>query len=348
MTRYRSKIVGAVLITCAVIGLGWSVVSARRDAASDQANHLAELGVVLQRPRPWQVEQINRWPSDIPPSELRALQSFSGIKLLNLQRATIADADLAYLTELPKLETLLLGQTQITDRGLVTIAKIPTLKMLSLEHADVTKVGVRELKQLRPDLSIEVYEASLVGLEHLKPYLPHATLDEDYELVALDLLASDVTDDDLQPLMQCERLRILNLSETSVGDPGIAHLASLSNLEELWLRDTEVTDAGLAVIGRLTKLRALSLADTTVSDEGVEHLKSLTQLEILHLGSTEVSDAALRLLQDMASLKELYLSNSRATQEGTNALMSALPNTKVIADPASLQRAEDIESKVLG
>jgi len=165
-------------LVCAVTAVAWRAVSSRHRAASEQADRLSALGVVMQRTSPWRVEQINLWPSDLPPAEIRSLRSFPNVKLLNLQGSAITDNELGYLTQLPQLETLVLGQTQITDQGLQTIAKFQRLKKLSLEHADVTNVGVRELKQLRPDLEIEVYEASLVGLGHLKPYLPHGTLDE--------------------------------------------------------------------------------------------------------------------------------------------------------------------------
>ena len=348
MSRSRTKIVCVLLLACATAFAAWQVAASRHRAAADQASRLAALGVVMQQSKPWRVEQINRWPSDLPAKEIRSVQSFSGLKLLNLQGSKITDAELAYLTQLPHLETLLLGETQITDRGLPTIAKIQSLKELSLEHADVTHVAVRELKRSRPDLNIEVYEASLVGLGHLKPYLPHGTLDEDYELVSLDLLGSDVKDKDLEPLVKCRRLRMLNLSETSVGDAGIKHLAPLSNLEELWLRGTNVTDDSLAIIGQLKHLRALSLAETTISDAGVERLRELPQLEILHLGNTQVTDAGLQALHTLISLQELYVANSLATDEGAAALMTVLPNTKIVVDRAAAGSAKDIESKVLG
>ena len=62
---------------------------------------------------------------------------------------------------------------------------------------------------------------------------------------------------------------VLDLSDTSVSDAGLAHLSGLTGLQRLYLSDTGVTDAGLAHLTGLTGLHVLYLYRTRVTDAGV-------------------------------------------------------------------------------
>ena len=76
------------------------------------------------------------------------------------------------------------------------------------------------------------------------------------------------------------------LTGTQITDAGLAHLASLSKLRELWIGQTAVTDAGLEHLSGLKNLETLDVSGTKVTLEGFQRLKqALPRLE------TKVSDS---------------------------------------------------------
>ena len=170
----------------------------------------------------------------------------------------------------------------------------------------------------------------------------------------LDLLATEISDRELGSLLDSlHDLRFLSLAETRVGDDGLKHLLSLTELEELHLDYSEITDAGVALLASLPKLRILDLKGTKISDEGLAHLgglhqleglyltrtsvtdagmvylSSLTKLKTLILWDTAVSDGGLTHLTSLTELKELILWNTKVTQQGASALQQALPDCDV-------------------
>jgi len=90
------------------------------------------------------------------------------------------------------------------------------------------------------------------------------------------------------------------------------HVAALTTLELLNLRDSQVTDAGLVHITGLTKLRGLELIGTPVTDAGLVHLESLTRLESLYLDRTAVGDEGLIQQLHFDRLDRLFQRASQA------------------------------------
>ena len=62
-------------------------------------------------------------------------------------------------------------------------------------------------------------------------------------------------------------------------------------------RRTKVTDDGLVHLAGMTELRRLYLKNTRITDSGLEHLKGLTKLNQLDLRSTKVTDVGVKKLQ---------------------------------------------------
>ncbi len=75
-------------------------------------------------------------------------------------------------------------------------------------------------------------------------------------------------------------------------DDDLRLVATLSKLEELNLSNTDIGDIGLAHLPRLTHLRSLALVYTNITDDGLRHVKSLTSLKRLYLDGTKTTSAA--------------------------------------------------------
>ena len=89
----------------------------------------------------------------------------------------------------------------------------------------------------------------------------------------------------------------VNLNDRNITDAGLAHLAALPQLRELWLDGNQITDAGLAHLAALPQLQKLFLDGTQITDAGLAHLAGLTQLQELWLYQTQVTDVGVTKLQ---------------------------------------------------
>ncbi len=113
----------------------------------------------------------------------------------------------------------------------------------------------------------------------------------------------------------------VNLAGQEVSD--LSPLASLTNLDRLYLIDTRVSD--LSPLASLTNLGYLGLSGTDVSD--LSPLASLSNLRRLFLNGTVVSD--LSPLASLTNLRRLFLNGTKVTKEEIAKLQAALPNCRV-------------------
>jgi Leucine rich repeat len=94
------------------------------------------------------------------------------------------------------------------------------------------------------------------------------------EAEGLSLPDAGVSDDLMDRIGRCRRLRWLNLSGNPITDAGLVHLGRLTNLEGLDLEGTRVTDVGLVHLAALSGLRKLDLYRTRVTKTGLRDLAS--------------------------------------------------------------------------
>ncbi len=135
---------------------------------------------------------------------------------------------------------------------------------------------------------------------------------------------SQANDAALTNLKDCQGLRSLDLSATSVSDAGLKELAGLESLRRLVLDGTKVTDDGLDALGRLTNLQALSLQGTRIR-EALRPLTGLKRLERLNLSGAGVTDATLADLRNLPGLRFVDLRATNVTQPGVAALGKSAP-----------------------
>ena len=99
---------------------------------------------------------------------------------------------------------------------------------------------------------------------------------------------------------------MLILTETQVGDAGLAHLETLAKLKTLTLGRIMVTYTGqLARLNGPSGFETESLSGTKVTDAGLVHLKNKSELRSLYLVGTRVSDAGIRSLQQKLPMVEI-------------------------------------------
>ena len=238
-------------------------------------------------------------PAGDPSSIVATLQSTAtAVKLdangfvidVDYRGATIGDETVEQLSRLTHLRYLKLAGTGITNTGLIEVGKIASLRSLDLRDCAISDAGI----------------GHLVGLTQLK---------------ALRLSgksgATDVGDAAMTDIAGLTQLKSLALDCLWVSDLGIASLAPLQNLEELYMAKTLIGDDALTVLSNFPLLRKLRVSDTQVSSAGLERLATLSALEDLDLSENSlIFDDGLPHLAAMTSLKRLNLWRVAVTDNG--------------------------------
>jgi Leucine-rich repeat (LRR) protein len=178
----------------------------------------------------------------------------------------------------------------------------------------------RELDTI-PDLSgLETLEQFLVYESCIKSLGPLAALKNLKRLYAVKSQVTDISGiadlkyltqlylwgnpelEDLTPLRNLSRLRLLVLSSTAITD--LSPLSDLHNLSQLRLEGTQIRD--LSPLANLRSLFSLELTGTDVEDISV--IKSLPSLRVLMVNGTKVRDFS--VLSDIKYLTSLDVSNT--------------------------------------
>jgi hypothetical protein len=142
---------------------------------------------------------------------------------------------------------------------------------------------------------------------------------------------TQVTDAGMSHLEQVAELVQL-ICNQSIGDEGLASLATADKLNFLNLENSRVTDDGLAHLVALKNLRRLNLNETGITDKGLEHVQQMSNLHSLRLHGTKITDKGLPLLENLSNLTALIISNTDVTPVAVARLQAALPDTGIDSD----------------
>lgn len=111
----------------------------------------------------------------------------------------------------------------------------------------------------------------------------------------------------LKQLKEKDKIKYLDLENTSITDEGMSVIGEMDKLEVLTITRTAVTDEGLRRLGKLTRLRTLFVEGTRVTGVGFEHLGGLKELAVVGLGRNHVAKEGLAALNRLSGLRVLYL-----------------------------------------
>ncbi|NJL54041.1 hypothetical protein HC928_01995 [bacterium] len=190
---------------------------------------------------------------DIGNKGMRHLQTNTTLRRLDLRDLVrVTNAGLASLQKLPNLQQVWLSGTGVTDRGMAQIRAMPTLEVLEL-----------------PDTITDEALGVLTALPNLRVL----SLRMNTALTRVGLIA----------VTQCPTLQVLDLSDTTINDEGIAVLTALPQLTVLDLWGTPVSDVALAHLYGHPTLRHLIVTNTQVTERGIAALQeALPQCKITY------------------------------------------------------------------
>ena len=92
-------------------------------------------------------------------------------------------------------------------------------------------------------------------------------------------------------------LSAFHACQTRITDRGVRHLQSLEKLAVLGLADTPVGDDAVACLAAMPQLRSIDLSRTLVTDAGLMALKDCSALEWIGLNGCALSPAAVQELK---------------------------------------------------
>src|SRR6185369_15494339 len=150
------------------------------------------------------------------------LATLSDLKRLGLTYTGVTDDGIGELSALTHLEALDLRSTDLSAAGIKSLA-LPKLTHLCL--ADSKASGIVELGRLP---RLEYLDLSNTKTTAIKP-------SDSPALRAINLNGTELTDDALRTIAECQSIQRLALSATSVTAAGLAQLKKLPHLEELCL-----------------------------------------------------------------------------------------------------------------
>ena len=290
-----------------------------------------------------------QWITELGGTVARNAQSL--VTAISLRGTWVTDTDLRRLNRYSALSVLDLSLTHITDGGMQEIKNLRGITELDLYFAEyVTDEGVAAIKDWKrlKRLNLHGTKAGDTALEHIAGL----TL-----LESLDVGSTLMTDVGLERLTSLTNLRALTMGGNELGDAGMQALRQMPNLTYLDLSGRQGNDknvwsiamsnTGLQAVLTLKNLRELrfSCVSTAVGIEGsklgevstlsvtqewLEQLKSLTGLERLKLqGCGRIDDEAVGVLIAMPSLREVDLKGTAVTEKGADMLRAAKPKAVV-------------------
>ena len=179
---------------------------------------------------------------------------------------------------------------------------------------NITTIGIAPMKgDFRKDEKGRIAEARLQFCQIADDDL--RTLESEDALKVLDLSNNSITDAGLAYVGQATQLEALYLSGNLLSEKGIAHLKGLHNLELLEL-GSEVTNTALVHLAALTKLKWLRLEWGKFNDHGLESLENMKGMEMLDLRKVfGINGSGFVYLKQMTNLRELWLQNTNVTDE---------------------------------
>jgi len=222
---------------------------------------------------------------------LISISIFHGLSTLS----HAADATPTVGEEKAMAEIKKLGGTAEIDPELPSEARV---KATFPAMTDLQLAGLKKIEAVGALTTGDVRRATDRGLGSLAA-LPH--------LRKLTLSQSAATNATAAVLDDCKELRLLYLGNARLGDAGLLAFQKLTKLEVLDVSNNPaITDKGLAHLAQMSRLEQLYIGGTAITDKGLEELRPLEGLTRLHVTNTMItSPAAEAFERSMPNLRQV-------------------------------------------
>lgn len=154
-------------------------------------------------------------------------------------------------------------------------------------------------------------------------------------LESIDVSQTKVGDSGLAPLLGSSSILSLQLNGSRVGDLSAPLLCSLPNIVELDIGNSQFTDIGVGKCSSIRSLKHMYVAELGVSDSVLPALSKLTKLITLDVSSNPVSASGLSEFARCHLLEVLWATNTQVDSASVGTLQDAMPHTRIMSSEFS-------------
>lgn len=230
------------------------------------------------------LQSISMAHTDVVDEQLVHISTLTDLRTLDLRQTPITDAGINTLTKMTSLRAIVLPP-QISDQALAQIkATLPNTNITREEGPPVLRPDAAQLHAANtrtvtfPDKAFGLLMTRSWGLpiwswQELGPAKGTVTVTPNRELL---LVVYPEWKDDLSPLAKLDPndLQSLHLRPATIDDDQLAHVAHLTGLKTLDLRDTNITAGCISQLRSLTNLKQLWLPEP-IAESARAELKPL-------------------------------------------------------------------------
>jgi len=250
---------------------------------------------------------------------------FSSLTELSLQSCQVSDADLQVVATMSGLKSLVVADSDITDQGLAFLTNLPNLVSLDLSHSDITGAGLQSIGSFK-----KLDELNLSGTAINDADLQHIPR----RLSSLVLAWCNIGDKATEYLKGMQRLRILDLEETSVTEIGVGQLVTLGQLSDLNLSGIPMSPEAIRKLNRFPLLTTLELSGWELSADHYQAILELDGILDLDLSRTNIDDEGLLRLLKLRDLRSLDVEGTEVTSSGIDRFYRRRPDVILFVDEA--------------
>ena len=256
--------------------------------SADGLKHLVDL------PR---LEIVNV-PDTISGDEIvAALNGAVSLESFNISRG-FSDWGLERLTAFDRVTKVALVGPGFTHSGLAKLSELPFFTELSLSDVTITSEMANSICNLRAlkvlelnNVKIDISNSSYVWLSNIKDL---------YSLRVTDSLDSDEI---VRAVQMCRRLRRLDLLNMKIDVSCLDRIASLDQLQTLYVTGSGLDDRAAVPISRMGNLRILGIGDTAITEAGIRLIGKMARLRIVEIPSASSKALLLELQHELPGIR---------------------------------------------
>jgi len=151
-----------------------------------------------------------------------------------------------------------------------------------------------------------------------------------FEIIAINLMKSEVTDATLPNILPLTSVQTLLLSETKISENSMPVINQLKNLQNLFVPGTNLTGRGIAQLSDQLKLKTLHINNNMrLNDEDVKYIVQYPQLTSVSIAQTSITDRGFAEMTSLKGLTTLQIHLAQIDDQGLEQLQ-AFPELQVL------------------